>query len=173
MDGTEVTAEAIGAGELYARHATFVTGLFARMGTPHRDLADLTQEVFLTAHRRGGFVPGPAKATTWLAEIAVNVLRNHRRTQRRRPLEPGEPDTAAASGPDPEAASASRQALRQVASCLSELDDDHREVFVLFELEGLPAAEVADVVGVKLGTVYSRLHHARKQFKAAWESKKP
>ena len=171
MHGEPVHPERIGAGELYRAHASFVAGVLARMGTLTAELPDLVQEVFLTAHRRGGFVPGAAQPRTWLVEIAVNVLRNARRTRRRRPLDGGEPDLEAASGPDPERNVQALEALRAVHECLETLDEDHRATFVLFELEGLTAIEVAAALGVPAGTVYSRLHHARKRFLAAWSSR--
>lgn len=171
MDEQDVPPERIGAGQLYRAHATFVAGLLARMGALSSELPDLVQDVFLAAHRRGGFVPGPAQPTTWLAQIAVNVLRNARRTRRRRPLDSGEPDLSASPGPDPERAAEGTEALRAVHECLQGLDEEHRSAFVLFELEGMSAAEVAVALEVPVGTVYSRLHHARKRFLAAWSER--
>lgn len=171
IEGQSVAEERIGAGELFLSHARFVHGLFARMGAPMSDVPDLVQEVFLAAHRRGGFVPDTARPTTWLAQIAINVLRNARRTSRRRPTSPGEPDLAASPAPSPESELASAEALRRVRACLDELDDGHRDAFVLFELEGMSAAEVALALEVPVGTVYSRIHHARKRFLATWASR--
>ena len=175
MDGREeVHPGRIGAGELYRAHASFITGVLARMGAHTHELPDLVQEVFLTAHRRGGFLPETAQPTTWLAQIAVNVLRNARRTRRRRPLTPGEPDRTQATGPDPERAAETAAELRAAFECLDTLDEAHREAFVLFELEKLSAADVGVALGVPTGTVYSRVHNARKRFLAAWaERSKP
>lgn len=171
MNRADVPPERIGAGDLYRAHATFVAGLLARMGALSSELPDLVQDVFLTAHRRGGFVPGAAQPTTWLAQIAVNVLRNARRTRRRRPLDSGEPDLSASPGPDPERAAEGAEALAAVHACLQTLDEDHRGAFVLFELEGMSAAQIAVALEVPVGTVYSRLHHARRRFLSAWKQR--
>jgi RNA polymerase sigma-70 factor (ECF subfamily) len=160
----------MGAGELYRAHVSFVAGFLTRMGAMAGDLDDLTQEVFLVAHRRGGYVEGPARPTTWLADIAVRVLSTHRRTQRRKHAAPStdavEASTSDAAAPDEQLAT--RRALERVQACLDGLDDDHRAVFVLFELEGEPCASIATALGIPTGTVYSRLHHARRRFLEAW-----
>ena len=69
---------------LFRAHARFVAGFAARIGCASEDIEDVVQEVFLTVHRRGGFEPGVARATTWLAEIAIRVVSTQRRTARRR-----------------------------------------------------------------------------------------
>src|SRR5687767_1658664 len=68
---------------LFLEHAAWVARFLGRIGAPSRDLPDLVQEVFLVAHRRGGFVAGAAKPRTWLAEIAVRVASTARRARRR------------------------------------------------------------------------------------------
>lgn len=169
--GTVEEPERTSAGELYRAHASFVAGFLSRMGAATVDVEDLTQEVFLVAHRRGGYVAGPARPTTWLAEIALRVLSTHRRTKRRKPETPS---TDALEGLRSEAASAeervgSLRALARVQRCLEGLDEEHRAVFVLFELEGEPCPAIAAALEVPVGTVYSRLHHARKKFLDAWK----
>lgn len=160
----------IGAGDLYRAHAGFVAGFLCRMGAKHVDVADLTQEVFLVAHRRGGYAEGPARPTTWLAEIAVRVLSTHRRSARRKPTIPaGETlEQRHAETPPPDLQVDSIRALEQVQRCLDGLDLEHRAVFVLFELEGEPCSGIATALGIPIGTVYSRLHNARKKFLDAW-----
>jgi RNA polymerase sigma-70 factor, ECF subfamily len=171
MNERDVPPERIGAGELFRAHARFVTGLLVRMGAPPTDLPDLVQDVFLTAHRRGGFVPGAAQPTTWLAQIAINILRNARRSRQRRPISPGDPELAISPAADPARQAETSEALRGVAACLETLAEGDREAFVLFELEGLGAAEVAAALEVPVGTVYSRLHRARQRFLSAWKER--
>ena len=158
------------AGALFRAHGPFVAGFLSKMGAARHDLDDLLQEVFLVAHRRGGFVPGPARATTWLAEIAVRVLSTHRRTLRRRPTVPEDEGAhqAASAAASPESIASSREDLTRLERCLDGLDADHRAVFVLFELEAQSAAEIATGLGVPVGTVHSRLFNARKRVLAAW-----
>lgn len=160
----------LGAEALFRRHAGFVAGFLARLGCSMQEVDDLVQEVFLTAHRRGGYVPGPARPTTWLAEIAMRVASTARRTRRRRPAEPddGAIDAVAGSAsPFDDAANA--EALARVQLALDALDLDRRAIFVLFELEGESCDAIAAALGVPVGTVYSRLHAARQEFRAAYE----
>jgi len=156
---------------LFRLHAPFVAGFFVRLGVAVQDVEDLVQEVFLTAHRRGGYAPGVARPTTWLAEIAIRVAAGSRRTKRRRPadLDDDAVEAAVAAGATPEAAVATAQALRRVQRALEAIDLDRRAVFVLYELEGEPCDQIAAALGVPVGTVYSRLHAARREFSRAYD----
>ncbi len=137
----------------------------------------MVQEVFLTAHRRGGFeqrgeqapTGRAAQATTWLAAIAVRTASNHRRSARRKRtvLDAERVDGAVATGGNPLATSEARESLRRVAEALDALDLDHRAVFVLYELEGVSCEGISEALSIPKGTVYSRLHHAREHFKRA------
>lgn len=164
-------AEPIDAEALYRAHAPFVAGFLVRLGARRADMDDLLQEVFLVAHRRGGYAPGPARPTTWLAEIAFRVLANARRARARRaarePLALDE-SSVPSHGATPEQSIESARAIERVQRCLETLDDDHRVVLVLHELYGEGCAEIAAALGIPVGTVHSRLHHARRKFHAAW-----
>ena len=59
------------------------------------------------------------------------------------------------------------EAMWRVQRALDGLDFDHRAVFVLYEIEGEPCDAIAAALGVPVGTVYSRLHHARQRFRDA------
>jgi RNA polymerase sigma-70 factor (ECF subfamily) len=169
MDGANDLGRATGAAELFREHAAFVARFLVRLGVARDDVEDLVQEVFLTAHRRGGFVPGPAKATTWLAEIALRVASTAKRTRRRKPRHPSEGvDEAPAPAANPVDQAAAREALARVERALGDMDLDKRSVFVLFEIEGEPCESIAAGLGVPVGTVYSRLHAARRQFVDAY-----
>lgn len=162
-------AEILDAATLFRDHAQFVARFLTRQGVMERDVDDLVQEVFLTAHRRGGFAPGPARPTTWLAEIAVRVASTARRTRRRRPEEPDDEAVGAVvGGADPARTAEARQSLDRVQRALDQLDDEKRAVFVLFELEGEGCDSIAAGLGVPTGTVYSRLHAARRAFREAY-----
>jgi RNA polymerase sigma-70 factor (ECF subfamily) len=161
-----VTGEHLDAEALYRAHADFVARFLLRLGVQGQDVADHLQEVFLVAHRRGGFVLGPAKPTTWLAEIAFRVA-SDRRKKTKRKLEDADTDSivlAAAAGATPGDAAESRQALDRVQRALDALTVDKRAVFVLFELEGESCDAIARALGIPVGTVYSRLHAARREF---------
>jgi RNA polymerase sigma-70 factor, ECF subfamily len=150
--------------EIYRAHFGFVWAVLRRLGVPERDLEDVAQDVFVVVHRRLAEFEGRAATRTWLYAIAVRVAWNHAR--RRRVREPaaetsGSRLIAPALGSDPE-----EHAVRNEAACvlddlLGRLDEDKRAVFVLSEIEGLTAVEIAAIVGTNPRTVYSRLRAAR------------
>lgn len=152
------------AATLFRAHAAFVARVLHRAGVARDDVDDMVQEVFLVAHRRGGFVPDAAKPTTWLARIALGLAANHRRKRRAIPTDPAHGE--ALGGGDP--ADAGRAAAR-AQSALWSMDEGKRLVFMLYELEGVPGEEIAASLGIAAGTVYSRLSAARKAFVAAME----
>ncbi len=115
---------------------------------------DTAQETFLTAQRALGRFRGESSLRTWLLGIALNECR---RTIRRHGADPLPLEVDLASPTDDAAAVVDRQAL---AAALARLSDDHREVVLLHELQGLTYEEVAAVLKVPVGTVKSRLHHA-------------
>jgi RNA polymerase sigma-70 factor (ECF subfamily) len=157
------------AGELYRRHAPFVARFLVRLGVARADLDDVLQEVFLTAHRLGGYRPGPARPTTWLAAIGVRVASTHRRgvSRRREDVTELAALRAPATTVDPAQAAEHGEALARVQAALEALDAEHRAVFVLYEIEGASGDEIAAALAVPVGTVYSRLHHARRRFAEA------
>ncbi len=163
---SEGPEQPLDAGELYRRHATFVARFLWRLGLRGAEVDDLVQEVFVVAHRRGGFVPDRAKPTTWLAEIAVRVASAHRRRNRRAKdeLELGDAPALAADEPDAAEQADTKQRLERVQQALDALDEHQRAVFVLFELEGESCEDIAAGLGIPVGTVHSRLHTARKNF---------
>lgn len=159
----------VDAGTLFRHHAAFVAGFLVRLGADRAERDDIVQEVFMIAHRRGGYRPGPARPTTWLADIALRVLSNRRRSQRRARVHADASviDAAADQVPSLQKQSEGRESLRRVQAALDKLDDDKRAVFVLFEIEGETCESIAAGLQVPIGTVYSRLHAARAQFTKA------
>jgi RNA polymerase sigma-70 factor, ECF subfamily len=159
------------AAALYRAHATFVANFLAKLGVPGQEVEDATQDVFLTAHRRGGFTPGPAKATTWLAEIALRVASDRRRARGRRGSMPDTDHVERAGGEaaTPESRAELSESLAWVDRALAAVDLEHRAVFVLFELEGESCADIAAGLGIAVGTVHSRLHTARRTFRNHYE----
>jgi RNA polymerase sigma-70 factor (ECF subfamily) len=162
---------AIDAGTLFRDHAAFVAGFLVRLGAARGEIDDLVQEIFLVAHRRGGYVQGAARPTTWLAEIAVRVLSTARRTKRRRPEEPDDDALAllCTPGDDPERRADTTQMLARVQRALEAIPIERRAIFVLFEIEGEACDAIAAGLGIPVKTIYSRLHTARKEFAEAYE----
>jgi RNA polymerase sigma-70 factor, ECF subfamily len=162
--------ERIDAESLFRVHAGFIASFLLRLGVARVELDDMVQEVFLLAHRKGGYMPGPAKPRTWLCAIALRMARQGRRvasTRRVRLDEQAVLEAASGAG-DPAHALEMQELLSRVGLALESLDLEHRLAFLLYEVEGESCPEIAAVAGVPVGTIYSRLHHARRRFHAAY-----
>jgi RNA polymerase sigma-70 factor (ECF subfamily) len=161
----------LGARDLFVAHGAFVARFLSRLGIRASDLDDLVQEVFLVAHRQGGFTEDGGRATTWLAHIAIRVASNARRTLRRRPERQDDDAVVnhAAAGADPLQSAEVSESLARVQRALASLDLEPRALFVLFEVEGESCEAIARGLRIPVGTVYSRLHTARKDFLRAYE----
>lgn len=153
---------------VHADHAAFVWRSLRRLGVRPADVEDTCQEVFLVVHAkleefRGGSLRG------WLFAIAVRVAADYRKRAfvRRESLGETVPEAAV---PEAQTGAIERaEAVSLLESTLASLDDDKRTVFILFELEQMPMAEIASTLGCPLQTAYSRLHAARDHVKAAVE----
>ena len=149
-----------------------MVGFLLKLGVPRSDLDDLMQEVFLVAHRNGGYAPGPAKPTTYLANIAFKTTVSHRRKCKSRGAVHSNYDEitqATTERASPELAVEQRQRLHMLHRALSALDADKRAVFVLAELQGETVVAIAAKIGIPVDTAYSRLRAARKIFRRAVE----
>ena len=162
-------------GKLFHAHAAFVARFIASIGAPRGDVEDLVQEVFLVAHRRGGYQAQGAKPTTWLAAIAWRIVGSHRRGLRRREgiLTTSEASEAqleaiADGAPDAFARQAANEQLSDVQRALATLEPEQAAVFFLFEIEQHACADIAETLGLPVGTVHSRLHYARTAFNEAF-----
>jgi RNA polymerase sigma-70 factor (ECF subfamily) len=154
---------------LFRSHAGFVASFLYRLGARSEDLDDLVQDVFMAAHRKGGYRPGAASPTTFLARLALEARLSSRRRNRRwrgaQHQEVGSLALAVAPIP-PDRSLAVHEAARELERLLDGMEPGARAVFVLFELEGQSCESIAAGLDLKLGTVYSRLHTARKAFAA-------
>ena len=117
--------------------------------------SDIAQETFLTMQKNIAKFEGRSTFRTWLFGIALNHSRGMQRTKGRETASLD--DWIPASGPSPEETVTTREVLR---TALSNLTDEHREVVLLHEVEGLKYREIADLLSIPEGTVKSRLHHA-------------
>ncbi|MFG0318529.1 MAG: RNA polymerase sigma factor [Planctomycetota bacterium JB042] len=143
---------------LLGRELPRVRAFLSRLGAPTDDLDDLTQEVFLTVIRRLGWFRHESKISTWVFGIAVNVLRGWRR---RRDVDVRELDGIRSAGPTPDGDLVAREEGERLRRTLQRLSPPLREVFVLRHVEGLPAVDVAEALGLPEGTVRRRAHEAR------------
>lgn len=151
---------------LFNSNFGFVRSVARNLGTPDTELDDVTQETFVVAFRRiGDFRSG--KLSTWLYRITANLVANRHRARRVREAftsfwgRTPERHVAAA-----DAAFEQAETKAQVSDVLSRLAHKKREVFAMYELEGLSGDEIAERVGCSVDTVWSRLHYARKDFEA-------
>ena len=152
--------------EIFREHAPFVWRGLRRLGIPESDVDDVCQEVFVVVHRKLGDFEGRSSLRTWIYGICARTASDYRRSGRvRREVVTDAPPETAHEGGQHDAV-ALRQARATLDRILDELDDDKRSVFVLYEIEELTMAEVADAVGCPLQTAYSRLHAARKVVEA-------
>lgn len=144
-------------------HHDFVWRSLAQLGVVEAAIDDAVQDVFVIAHRRGDDYDGRAPLRHWLYGIARNVALKHRdrlaRARARSGTHDGEPTHEC-----DEDLLLRRDAASVVERFLETLDGDQRVVFVLADVEGHSAPEIATMLAVKLNTVYSRLRLARGRF---------
>jgi RNA polymerase sigma-70 factor (ECF subfamily) len=165
---TAAHAQPIDAEALYRAHASFVASFLRHMGAHESDLDDLLQDVFVLAHRKGGYQPGPAAPRTWLASLSIRVVVARRRARARRQQYSALVESFPDDARGPAEVIDARRSLERVQAALEQLSLEHRATFILFEIEGESCESIAAMWGVPLGTVYSRLHHARKRFLQAF-----
>lgn len=158
--------------EFYAEHFRVAWRALLALGVPDRDLADVTQEVFMQVHRRFSQFDQGSGGAAWLRAFCVNASRNWHRMGRNR-LETSDGGEKANlvrdHAPDPEEDASRRDGMRLLRRALDALPQPQREVFVLFELEQMGAPDIAALLKIPLGTCYSRLRLGREAFRAALE----
>jgi RNA polymerase sigma-70 factor (ECF subfamily) len=153
--------------QLFDAHFDFVRRVTRHLGTPEGELDDVCQECFLVVFRRlESFSEG--RFTTWLYRIVANVVSHrHRRRRLRRALLDlvgrEMPDQARSTAPQERALERheAEVATSRILECMS---PKKREVFALYEIEGLSGHEIAERLGCPRETVRTRLHYARKEF---------
>lgn len=162
-------------GQLVERYQDRVFNALVGLLGCREEARDAAQDAFVQAWRKLDAFRGEAKFYTWLYRIAMNQGLSRRRRKRpvasldqqkeavgAEPVDPaGEPtDTLAAA-----------ENVAQVRAALAELADDHRQILVLREIEGLAYEDIAETLELPVGTVRSRLFRARSQLKEVLEAK--
>jgi RNA polymerase sigma-70 factor (ECF subfamily) len=148
---------------LYRTHFQFVWRSLRRLGVRLSSVDDAVQDVFLVAHRKLADFEGRSSHRVWLFAIAIRVAAEHRRRDARLHLD----ENAVASRAHFDNAPELRGRVRLLDHLLETLTQAQREVFVMAEIEGFSAPEIAAVIGEKLNTVYSRLRLGRLRFERA------
>lgn len=170
IPGDAGAAKPLDVAQIHELHADFVWSSLQRLGIHVADLEDALQDVFVVVHRRLATFDGSSRLSTWLFGICLRVASQYRRKAHRR-RERGVVDLermpSEGEGNAPEAAMLAREAERRLEQVLDALEPGRRAVFVMFEVESIGCAEIAEQLGLPLGTVYSRLGAARADFAKA------
>jgi RNA polymerase sigma-70 factor (ECF subfamily) len=160
---------------LLARYAPAIHRLGMRMCRDPEDAQDVLQDTLLAAARGLRDFRGASSLTTWLYTVARSFCIKKRRASKFAPAETvsldddARPLSLAAAGPGPEDAAVERDLGRRLERAIAALEPTSREVLVLRDVEGLTAPEVAEVLGVSVDAVKSRLHRARADVRARLE----
>ena len=157
-------------GPLFDRHIESVRRVIARLGVAASELDDVAQGTFLDVLDVARAYDGRPSARPWLVGLAVVRVRRHRRSivrlAARLAAWAREPRPAVET---PDLSAETLEEARRAQRALERLSQKKREVFVLVALEELPGNEVASALGIPVATVWTRLHHARRELRAALE----
>lgn len=160
-----VAAVGLDVAEAYRSHGAFIANVIQGLTGRGPHVEELLHEVFIVAHKKRDRYDGRAAVRTWLYGIARHLSLRHNRGKRRffglldqARLEP-EP-----TPPSPETQLAEAERVVFFHQALATLPIELREVFVLYELEEQGGAAIAELLGLPVGTVWTRLRTARQRF---------
>lgn len=162
--------------QIVEQHSARVYRLAYRLtGNPH-DAEDLTQDVFIRVFRSlSSYTPGTFEG--WLHRITTNLFLDQVRRKQRIRIEAIEPEASAripaAESSDPAREYEHRNLGADVQEALIDLPPDYRAAVVLCDIEGLSYEEIATTLGLKLGTVRSRIHRGRTMLRDALAHRNP
>jgi RNA polymerase sigma-70 factor, ECF subfamily len=164
--------------ELVRTYSASIFHVAYRMLGDSAEASDVVQEIFLKVFRNIGGFKGEAALRTWIFKIAFSEILNRLRWWKRRYRfatisiddQPngngaGQGYGVPSPGPSPEQALQSKEQETAIQQALGRLSKDHRSIIVLRDIEGFSYNEIADVLGVSIGTVKSRLARARGDLK--------
>ena len=157
--------------ELYEAYGPRVKAYMMRQGADAGTAEDLAQETLLTVWRKAALYAGDrGSMTTWVFAIARNLRID--RLRREVPWQelPEGRLTEASSEPLPDEAMAEKERQERVQAALAELPPEQKDVVILAYLEGLSHSEIADRLGLPLGTVKSRMRIAYQKIRQTLES---
>lgn len=148
--------------DIARKQGRFLYTVAYRLTGNEADAQDLVQEVLLRV-RRGLETYRPGSLEGWLSRITTNAFLDEVRRRRRRPTValPDDPDRVLAGAEDVEATLAATTLPDDIQDALRSLPEDFRVAVVLCDVVGLPYDEIADQLGVPIGTVRSRIHRGR------------
>ncbi len=158
--------------ELLKRYQSHLNRLFYHLAPDWEERADLAQEVWIRVYRHINRLQEPAKFRGWLSRIATNLFYDELRKRKRvsTPLSLDAPVylpdgqlnwELPAETPGPDEDLATQEFYDHLRAAIAQLPETFRTTIVLREIEGLPYEEIAEITGVSLGTVKSRIARAR------------
>jgi RNA polymerase sigma-70 factor (ECF subfamily) len=156
-------------GVLFDRYEPAVRRYLGRLGVAPSDVDDLVQATFLEVVRAARRFDPTYPTRGWLFGIATVMLRRHRRSLNRTAARIAAWAGLLRSAPPPTPAEflESEDAMRRLVQAFDRLSLKKREVFALVTLEGISGAEAAAALGIPVNTVWTRLHHARRELRVA------
>ena len=168
-------------GELVSRYQDRLFNTVLRLADNAEDARDVVQEAFLHAYQSLHTFKGDSLFFTWLYRIAVNTAISMKRKKRHvLRIQPGGDEKNAIDPLDPSESNRPGHQLemaeeeRQVHDALAKLSAEHRAVLVMKDMEGMKYEEMAEILGVPVGTIRSRLHRARLEIREILiQSKRP
>ena len=165
-------------GVLVERHQKKMLNIAYRMMGDYNEACDVAQEAFLAAYKSINKFKAEAKFSTWLYRIVINYSKNRLKQLRNISQREGvyiddSLETkieealcqSFANDKNPGAQMEKREREAQVHKCITSLDEEYRDVLVLRDIQGLPYAEIKDILKIPEGTVKSRLSRARNALK--------
>jgi RNA polymerase sigma factor (sigma-70 family) len=165
--------------ELVIKHSPKLYGLVYHMTSNHEDTNDVLQDVFGKAYRSLKRFRGKSAFYTWIYSIAVNMTLNFlKKRNRRRVLSLDDIDSNIQNDKDfieltsattPEHEANLTELQERLNKAMMQLSEDHRAVVTMFDIQGMPHAEISKILGVSEGTVRSRLFYAHRQLQTYLE----
>jgi RNA polymerase sigma-70 factor (ECF subfamily) len=149
-------------GELYDRYQAPLRSFLARATRDAHDVDDLLHATFLAAAKSAERYDGRASCRPWLVGIAAQLLRRRRQTFQRFVAVLSNLKGILPPASDPRAA---LQARSDVERALAKLSEPKRITVLMAEVEGLSCAEIAEALAIPVGTVWTRLHAARRELR--------
>jgi RNA polymerase sigma-70 factor, ECF subfamily len=158
-------------GILFERHRVAVYRFLSRLaGTDAQDLDDLVQTTFIEVQKSAKSFKGNAAVRSWILGISANVVKHHVRSDsRRKAALRVYREVPRADSATPHDYLERGDLVDRLAEAVEGLSYKNRVAFALCDLEGLGREEAAKSLGIRVGTLWRRLHDARKQLKAALE----
>lgn len=167
MEVTVTSPAAEGEGAVFARFFEQTRrkayGFALHLVGDREEAMDITQEAYLRLHRSWREPSGEGEPVAWLYTVIRNLAIDHLRRRKRRPEDGLDHVTLRCPSAGPDAAAERKELAARLWEAIGNLPPEQREILLLRDWHGLDYAQIAQVLGLSMGTVSSRLHHAREK----------